>query len=443
MPEAVSAEAVAVALNTAWTLLAAFLVFFMQAGFALVEAGFTRAKNAANIVLKNLMDFAVASLAYWAVGFALMFGADAAGLAGTTGWFSQEAGFGHLDLSLPLLAFLMFQTVFAGTSATIVSGAMAERTKFASYLVFSAVMSMLIYPVVGHWVWGGGWLAQRGMLDFAGSTVVHSVGAWAALAGLILLGPRSGRFGPDGRPRKIRGHSVTLAALGVFILWFGWFGFNPGSTLAATDANIARIAVTTNLGAAAGALAALLAAWLKQGKPDVEAALNGSLGGLVAITAGTAWVSPASSILIGGVGGLAVLAGTALLERWHVDDAVGAIPVHGAAGVWGTLAVGLFHEEQGLLFGGGSQLLVAQFIGVVAVAVWTFGASYVTFRLIKATIGLRVTPQEEEHGLDLGEHDTVAYPEFVAAATTVQGPAPLPGTPVTAPAPASARGTGD
>src|SRR5690606_17097602 len=346
-----SADSLAAAINTVWTMVAAFLVFIMQAGFAMVEAGFTRAKNAGNIVLKNLMDFSVASIAYWAVGFAVMFGASAAGVLGTSGFF-LGGGLDHVDPGVPLLAFVMFQTVFAGTAATIVSGAMAERTRFTAYLAFSAILSALIYPIVGHWVWGGGWLGSLGMLDFAGSTVGHSVGAWAALVGIALVGPRAGRFGPNGQVRPIPGHNLILATLGVFILWFGWFGFNAGSTLAGTDANIGRIALTTNLAAASGAATALFLSRLVNGHPGVAEALNGALAGLVAITAGCAFVSPAAAVLIGAGGGLLLLPGSRLLERLHLDDAVGAVPVHGIAGAWGTLAVGLFHEELGLFTGG-------------------------------------------------------------------------------------------
>lgn len=405
--------ALASSINTVWTLIAAFLVFFMQAGFAMLEAGLTRAKNAGNIILKNLMDFATASIIYFAVGFALMFGVSVSGLFGGTGFFLTDS-FEHLGLGIPLLAFWLFQTVFAGTAATIVSGAMAERTKFGSYMLFSALLTALVYPVVGHWIWGGGWLANLGFLDFAGSTVVHSVGAWAALAGIAVLGPRLGRYDADGKPRTIPGHNLMLAALGVFILWFGWFGFNPGSTIAGTDPNIGRIAVTTNLGAAAGAMAALFSAWLVEGKASVTMALNGALAGLVSITAPTAFVSPLSSIIIGAVGGLLLYPATLLLDRFQLDDAVGAIPVHGAAGVWGTLAVGLFHETDGLFLGGGTQLLTVQAIGVVSVFLFTVTVSYVLFKLIASTVGLRVAPHEEHRGLDLEEHGVVAYPEFAA-----------------------------
>ncbi len=406
-----SLEALSVAINTTWTMVAASLVFFMQAGFAMVEAGFTRSKNAANIVLKNLMDFVVASLAFWLVGFGLMFGESLGGLVGWGGFGSSEASFAHLGLAIPFFAFLWFQTTFAGTTATIVSGAMAERTKFAAYLAFSTLITVLVYPVVGHWIWGGGWLAQMGFLDFAGSTAVHSVGAWASLAGLIVLGPRVGRFDRAGKPRKITGHNLVLAALGIFILWFGWFGFNPGSTLAATDLNIARIALTTNLAAAAGALVAVMFAYLRFKTWDVEMAMNGALGGLVGITAGTAFVSPLSAIIIGAVGGLLVGPVGLLLERFKIDDAVGAIPVHGAAGLWGTVAVGLFHESQGLLFGGGATLLGVQALGSLAVFGFSFTACLGIFYGLKVTTGLRVSKAEELSGLD-AKHGVQAYPEF-------------------------------
>ncbi|HYG60530.1 MAG TPA: ammonium transporter [Symbiobacteriaceae bacterium] len=406
-----SVESLAVAINTTWTMVAASLVFFMQAGFAMVEAGFTRSKNAGNIVLKNLMDFVVASLAFWLLGFALMFGPDLAGVVGISGWASNPEAYSHLGLAIPFFAFWWFQCTFAGTTATIVSGAMAERTKFSAYLLFSLLITVLIYPVAGHWVWGGGWLARLGFLDFAGSTVVHSVGAWASLAGLLVLGPRVGRFDKTGRPRKVRGHNLVLSALGVFILWFGWFGFNPGSTLAATDLNIARIAVTTNLGAAAGAVASLFFAWFRTRTWDVEMAMNGALGGLVSITAGTAFVSPLAAIAIGAVAGLLIGPVGALLERFRIDDAVGAIPVHGAAGLWGTIAVGIFHESQGLLFGGGVSQLMIQVVGATAVFAFSFAGCYAIFRVLQATVGIRVRKDEELLGLD-AKHGVQAYPEF-------------------------------
>nr|WP_206812338.1 ammonium transporter [Paradesulfitobacterium ferrireducens] len=407
-----TAESNAIAIDTVWTLITGFLVFFMQAGFAMVETGFTRAKNAGNIIMKNLMDFAVGSLIYWLVGFAIMFGADKAGLFGTTG-FGTTGSFEHLGLSIPLWAFLMFQTVFAATSATIVSGAMAERTKFISYIIYSVVISALIYPVVGHWVWGGGWLAQRGFIDFAGSTVVHSVGGWAALIGALLVGPRIGKYGKDGKSHAIPGHSLTLGALGVFILWFGWFGFNPGSTLSGTNPDIGRIAVTTNLAAAAGATMTMIFTWIKYKKPDVSLTLNGALAGLVAITAGTAAVSPGGAAIIGlGAGILIVLAVEFFDKVVKIDDPVGAISVHGVCGAYGTAMVGLFAMDGGLFYGGGTQLLITQLIGVGAVFAWTVLTSLVLFGIVKATIGLRVSKDEEELGLDIGEHGIDAYPGF-------------------------------
>ncbi|MFW6269562.1 MAG: ammonium transporter, partial [Bacillota bacterium] len=299
-----TAESNAIAIDTIWVLLGTVLVFFMQAGFTMVEAGFTRAKNAGNIIMKNLLDFAAGSLIYWAIGFAFMFGAGNQ-FIGTNGFFLQDA-FSNLGLDIPVAAFFIFQTVFAATAATIVSGAMAERTNFAGYLAYSVVITGFIYPVVGHWIWGGGWLGSLGFIDFAGSTVVHSVGGWAALAGAIVLGPRIGKYNQDGSPNALPGHNLLMAALGVFILWFGWFGFNAGSTIAGTDLSIADIAVTTNLAAAAGAVMAMITSWIKYGKADVSMTLNGALAGLVGITAGTANVSSAGAVIIGSIAGIIV-----------------------------------------------------------------------------------------------------------------------------------------
>jgi Amt family ammonium transporter len=407
----------AVAINTMWTLLAAFLVFFMQAGFAMVEAGFTRAKNACNIMMKNLMDFAVGSLAYWAVGFALMFGASAFGLFGKTGFFMSSADPSTAD-GIWQFAFWIFQAVFAATAATIVSGAMAGRTKFTSYLTYSVFITAFIYPVVGHWIWGGGWLSAKGMIDFAGSTVVHSVGGWAALAGALLLGPRVGKYNGDGSSNAIPGHNIPIAALGVFILWFGWFGFNAGSTTAGTDLSIAVIAVTTNLAAAAGAVAAMITVWIQFGKPDVSMSLNGALAGLVGITAGCANVSPLSAVIIGAVAGVLVVLSVEFIDKvLKVDDPVGAVSVHGVCGAWGTLAVGLFAQEayggtNGLLFGGGISQLITQAIGVGSVFVWTFGTALVLFGVIRATVGLRASDEEQLKGLDIGEHGMESYAGF-------------------------------
>lgn len=415
--EEATAVSNAVAINTVWVLVAAFLVFFMQAGFAMVETGFTRAKNACNIMMKNLMDFSVGSIAYWAVGFGVMFGASAFGLFGKDGFLLSAANPTTGD-GLWQFAFWMFQVVFAATAATIVSGAMAERTKFSAYLWYSVFISGLIYPVVGHWIWGGGWLSAKGMIDFAGSTVVHSVGGWAALAGAIMLGPRLGKYNKDGSSNAIPGHSIPLAALGVFILWFGWFGFNAGSTTAGTDLSIAVIAVTTNLAAAAGAILAMFTAWIRFGKPDTSMALNGALAGLVAITAPCANVSPLSAIIIGAIGGVLVVLSVEFIDKvFHVDDPVGAVSVHGVCGAWGTLAAGLFAQEayggvNGLFFGGGIGQFITQAIGVLSVFVWVFGTAMLLFWIIKVTVGLRVSKEEELKGLDIGEHGMESYSGF-------------------------------
>ena len=431
-----------VLLDTLWVMVAAFLVFWMQAGFAYVEGGLTRAKNTNNIMMKNLMDFSLGSLAYWAVGFAIMFGAGNA-FMGTSGWFlsgpdnspatgdAYQGVFGALNWTgVPLFAKFMFQLVFAATAATIVSGAMAERTKFKSYLVYSVIISAFIYPVVGHWIWGGGWLQTRGMWDFAGSTVVHSVGGWLALAGAIVVGPRLGKYRRDGRPNAIPGHSLPMAALGVFILWLGWFGFNPGSTMAAAE-NIAHIAMTTNLAAALGGIAALVMSWAVFKKPDVSMTLNGVLGGLVAITAGCAFVSPTSAALIGAMAGVIVFVAVLAFDKIRVDDPVGAVSVHGVCGFFGTVMVGFFAQApyaggealppEGLLFGGGATLLVNQLIGATVVLAWSLGLGFVLFGAIKAVMGLRVTEQEETEGLDIGEHGSSAYPDFDTVDTMFPG----------------------
>ena len=418
-----AAEANQVAIDTIWTLLAAFLVFFMQAGFAMVEAGFTRAKNASNIMMKNMMDFSVGSIGYWAIGFGLMFGADKLGLFGSDGFFLSAADPSNGD-GLWQFAFWIFQAVFAATAATIVSGAMAERTKFTSYLAYSVVISALIYPIAGHWIWGGGWLGEKGLIDFAGSTVVHSVGGWAALAGAIVLGPRLGKYGPNGNVKAIPGHNIPLAALGVFILWFGWFGFNPGSTTAGTNLSIATIAVTTNLAAAAGAITAMISVWIRHGKPDTSMTLNGSLAGLVAITAPCASVSPGSAIIIGAVAGVLVVLSVEFIDgTLKIDDPVGAISVHGVCGAFGTLAVGLFAQAKygeasgvgavnGLFFGGGFSQLWTQLTGVVSVFIWAFFGALAVFYLIKGTVGLRVSKEEELRGLDIDEHGMESYSGF-------------------------------
>ncbi|MDJ0915954.1 MAG: ammonium transporter [Desulfobacterales bacterium] len=391
-----------------WTLVAAALVFFMQAGFAMVEAGFTRAKNTVNILMKNLMDFSMGTLAFWAVGFGIMFGATSTGWFGTSGFFLSDFKVGGDPW---VLAFWMFQVVFAATAATIVSGAMAERTKFVGYLLYSAIISGLIYPVFGSWAWGSlfngsGWLEKLGFIDFAGSTVVHSVGGWAALAGAIVLGPRMGKYTKDGKVKPILGHNMPLAALGVFILWLGWFGFNPGSTTAANK-DIAMIFVNTNLAAAAGAILAMVTSWIKFGKAEVGMSLNGALAGLVAITSPCASVSPLSAVVIGAVGGILVVLSVLFFEKIKVDDPVGAISVHGVCGAWGTLAAGIFN------IGGTSlKIIGVQLLGITAAFLWVFPAAFVMFKLIDKTVGLRVSPEEELEGLDITEHGGNAYPDF-------------------------------
>jgi Amt family ammonium transporter len=394
--------------NYLWTLIAAALVFFMQAGFAMVEAGFTRAKNAVNILMKNLMDFSMGSLIYWAIGFGLMFGTSATGWFGTSGFFLSDFS---PDGDPWVLAFWMFQVVFAATAATIVSGAMAERTKFTGYLLYSLFVCGLIYPIFGSWAWGSlyegsGWLEGLGFIDFAGSTVVHSVGGWAALAGAIVLGPRLGKYQADGSIRPIPGHNMPLAALGVFILWLGWFGFNAGSTTTA-DKSIAMIFVNTNLAAATGAVFALLVSWFKFGKPEVSMSLNGALAGLVGITAGCANVSPASSVIIGAVAGVLVVFSVLLLDKIRIDDPVGAVSVHGVCGAWGTLAAGIFN-----IGGTSAGIIGVQLLGIGACFAWTFTAAFIMFKLIDKTIGLRVSPEEETEGLDSMEHAGNAYPDF-------------------------------
>jgi Amt family ammonium transporter len=394
--------------NYLWTLVAAALVFFMQAGFAMVEAGFTRAKNAVNIIMKNLMDFSIGTIAFWAIGFGLMFGVSQTGWFGTSGFFLSDFS---VEGDPWVLAFWMFQVVFCATAATIVSGAMAERTKFVGYLAYSAILSAIIYPVFGSWAWGSlfngsGWLEGLGFIDFAGSTVVHSVGGWAALAGAIVLGPRLGKYGKDGKPRAIMGHNIPLAALGVFILWLGWFGFNPGSTTTA-DTSIAMIFVNTNLAAAAGAILALFTSWIKFGKPEVGMSLNGALAGLVGITAGCANVTPTSAIIIGAIAGLLVVLSVMFFEKLKIDDPVGAISVHGVCGAWGTLGAGLFN-----IGGTTAKIIMVQLVGIGACFVWTFAAAFIMFKVISMTIGLRVSPEEEIEGLDHAEHGGVAYPDF-------------------------------
>ncbi|MDO4575980.1 MAG: ammonium transporter [Planctomycetia bacterium] len=400
-----------------WVLLAALLVFFMQLGFMLVEVGFSRSKNAVNITMKNVMDFAVGSIAFFVVGFGLMWGLNGCWFCGTRYFLPDTAAVTAVNPDLGW-AFYLFQCVFCATAATIVSGAMAERTKFTSYLVYSAVISSVIYPIFGAWTWGGGWLAEAGFHDFAGSTIVHSVGGWLALTGALTLGPRIGKYGPEGTVNAIPGHHLTMGALGVLFLWFGWFGFNPGSTCAVTPA-IGYIAVTTNLAAAAGAIAAMGFAWAIYGKSDATMTLNGILAGLVAITAGCDVVSPVGAILIGAVAGVLVVGAILFIDRvLKIDDPVGAVSVHGVCGIFGTLMVGLFATEGGLFYGGGCHLLWVQCEGVLAAAIWAGGLGLLLFHAIKYTIGLRVSRREELRGLDIEEHGMQAYPDFDTWTTT-------------------------
>jgi len=424
-----------VAMDTVWTLMTAFLVFFMNLGFATLEAGFCRAKNVVTVLAKNFIVFAVSSIAFLILGFGIMFG-DGTPFFGTQGiWFvggadnSPAMGDAYKGVysalnwtGTPLWTKFFFQLVFAGTAATIVSGAVAERIKFGAFYIFSFSMVAIIYPVVGHWIWGGGWLAKLGMFDFAGSTQVHSIGGWAALTGAMVLGPRIGKYSKDGKINPLPGHSIALATLGTFVLWFGWFGFNPGSTMAADFSAIGRIAVTTNTAAAGGAVAASIMAWIFLGKPDLTMILNGALAGLVAITAPCAFVSVPSSLLIGLAAGVLVVLSVLFFDRIKVDDPVGAISVHLVCGVFGTLAVGLFAQDQfmpgttgnGLFFGGGLKLFLAQLTGVVSVGAFVFISSMIFWNIIKATIGMRVSAEEEMEGLDIGEHGNIAYPDFVS-----------------------------
>ena len=401
-----------IGLDTLWVLVAAVLVMIMQAGFAMVESGFTRSKNSINILMKNLMDFSMGALIFWIIGYTIMFGADIAGIIG-----KPELFFNSLEVDgIPHLASLIFQTVFAATAATIVSGAVAERTKFSSYIIFTVVITAVIYPVSGHWIWGGGWLSNLStpFHDFAGSTVVHSVGAWVGLAGAIVIGPRLGKYKSNGKVGAIPGHNLTIGALGVFLLWFGWFGFNGGSQLAISGVDnaiaVSKIFVNTNLAAAAGAMAAMTVTWIKFKKPALSLTLNGALAGLVAITAGCDIVTPGGAVLIGLIAGVVlVLAVEFFDKKLKIDDPVGAVSVHGINGALGTILVGIFATDGGLFYGGGASLLVSQLIGVVAVGIWAFGTGYLLFTVLKKTIGVRVSAKEEELGLDITEHGESAY----------------------------------
>ena len=407
------------AIDTIWVLLGAFLVFFMQAGFGMVEAGFIRSKNTCNILTKNFIDYCSASLMFFLVGYAFMFG-KGNGFIGLTGFGLSEGA--PNPSGVPIWAFWLFQAAFCGAAATIVAGGMAGRMKFPAYLLYTVFISALVYPIIGHWIWGGGWLAEIGFTDFAGSTVVHATGGWAACIGTIMLGPRIGKY-VGGKVKAIQGHNIPLASLGVFILWFGWFGFNPASTLGVTadgGSMAALVALNTNLAAAAGAISSMITIWIAVGKPDLGMIMNGCLAGLVAITAGCAFVAPVCAIVIGLVGGVIVVLGTLLLDRLRIDDPVGAVPVHGMNGIWGTIAIGLFGSTgvndtlacDGLFYGGGFGQLGTQVLGALSVTAFAIVSMGIVFFAIKSTIGLRVSAEEELRGLDVGEHGMEAYAGF-------------------------------
>lgn len=424
-----------VILDTIWVIFAGVLVFFMNLGFAAVESGLARQKNAVNILSKNFIVFAVSSLGFLLLGWGLMFG-DGNGFVGLKGVFmaggaDNSPATGELYqgvysaiswAGIPFWAKFFFQLVFCGTAATIVSGAVAERIKYLSFIVFSLFLTMLVYPIVGHWIWGGGFLAKLGMLDFAGGTVVHSVGGWAALSGVMLLGPRIGKYTKNGKIKPIPGHNMSLATIGAFVLWLGWFGFNPGSTMAAEPGTISHILVTTNTAGIVAILTSTATSWLAIGKPDLGMSINGLLAGLVAITPCCVFVSVPSSMIIGAISGCLVVLSVMFFDRRRFDDPVGAISVHLVHGILGTLFVGLFAQDgiggvsspNGLFFGGGFKLLGIQAIGVVSVAAFVFVSSMLIWLLIKATMGLRVSAKEEIQGLDIGEHGSQCYPEFLA-----------------------------
>lgn len=420
--EQLTIEYIRQGLDTVWVLLGAFLVFFMQAGFGMVEAGFIRAKNTCNILTKNFLDFCMASLGFFLIGYGLMFG-QGNGIIGTEGWCL--IGLDPIKNGIPLYAFWLFQAAFCGAAATIVAGGMAERMKFVAYLMYSFIISALIYPIIGHWIWGGGWLDGLGFRDFAGSTVVHTVGGFAALTGTIILKPREGKYNIDGQANVLAGHSIPLASLGVFILWFGWFGFNAGSTIGAGDGLlIGRIALNTNIAAALGGIVAMLTVWKRFGKPDLSMAMNGALAGLVAITAPCAYVDPWAAILIGAIAGYLVVRGVELLDKLQIDDPVGAFPVHGICGVWGTLSIGIFGKSSldlpndGIIYGGNPIQLGAQLVGSICTIAFVVVSMGLVFKLIDKTVGLRVSREEELRGLDIGEHGMEAYGDFQIFCTT-------------------------
>ena len=452
--------------DTLWVFLAAVLVFFMNLGFASLEAGMARSKNTVNILSKNFIVFAVSSLGFMLLGWGLMFGGDNPFLGTQHLFILGESDLSFYDDTLtsnvPFWGKFFFQLVFCGTAATIVSGAVAERIKYITFIVFSFVLTLVIYPIVGHWVWGGGWLADLGFLDFAGDTVVHSLGGWAALAGALVLGPRIGKYDKDGKPRAIPGHNMSLAVIGLFVLWLGWFGFNPGSTMSFQNpADVMHILMTTNTSAIAAVLTATAASWLLLGKPDLGMTINGCLAGLVAITGGCAYISIGNSLLIGAVAGVLVVFAVLFFDRVKVDDPVGATSVHLCCGVFGTLCIGLFAQEgvttlstkNGLFYGGGAGLLGTQLLGIAAVGAFVFAASLVLWWVLKKTMGIRVTREEEIAGLDIGEHGNHAYPDFVPAVESIdysaEGAEPEPvgavpvaeAVPVKEAAPAGEKGT--
>lgn len=413
------------AVNTIWVLVGAALVFFMQAGFAMVETGFTRAKNAGNIIMKNLMDFAIGTPLYWLTGFGIMFAGSGAFIGGFDPFVRGDYS-AILPAGVPLPAYLIFQTVFCATAATIVSGAMAERTKFSMYLIYTIFISVLIYPISGHWTWGGGWLMNgeedsfmmnlfgTTFHDFAGSTIVHSVGGWIALVGAAILGPRIGKYGKDGKSRAIPGHNLTIAALGVFILWFGWFGFNPGSQLAAASTDdvmaISHVFLTTNLAACAGGFFALVVSWLKFSKPSLSLTLNGILAGLVGITAGCDMVSPLGAVIIGTICGILMIFSVEFIDKvLKIDDPVGASSVHGVCGFTGTILTGFLSTSEGLFYGAGWGFLGAQVFGALVVGAWAAGMGFLIFKGLDKIHGLRVSKRVEEEGLDIYEHGESAY----------------------------------
>ncbi len=418
-------------IDTLWVLLAAILVFFMNLGFAAVEAGFARAKNTVNILSKNFIVFAVSSLGFMLLGWGLMFGGDNP-FVGTENLFilggaDISAYEDTLTSNVPFWGKFFFQLVFCGTAATIVSGAVAERIKYVSFIIFSFVLTLVIYPIVGHWIWGGGWLADIGFLDFAGDSAVHSVGGWAALAGAIILGPRIGKYGKDGKPRAIPGHNMSLAVIGLFVLWLGWFGFNPGSTMSFQNpSDVMHILVTTNTSAIAAVLTSTVASWLIIGKPDLGMTINGCLAGLVAVTGSCAYVTIEVSLLIGAIAGVIVVLAVSFFDKIKVDDPVGATSVHLCCGIFGTICVGLFSkagvtslsQANGLFYGGGFHLLGVQLIGILAVGAFTFVSSAIVWLVLKKTIGIRVSREEEIAGLDIGEHGNMAYPDFAPAASS-------------------------